>query len=1199
MLMHSEKEELIEIETKVYIPRVLIEKKCVSYVYYMETPEKDSKTGDLKVHKEYENLFKECSEMRVLSIELEKKQPDTNISNIIDSRNDRLTRNAHMHPRASQMAMGGGGGGGMNNLNQQNQMLITVEQYDGLILFGDVKYSNKKELIELKQASVKQFLTVPLQSLLDYRVGTLNAKLNETFKRINECLCASDPICKDIFDLLLVETIMVRLRHIQNKTNNKMDDNEITSLITIFYYINLFQLKFDRVNESNKNIYEFILKALNNPPIYYHQNIGNIFNSPTDRKQICEYMKEFLTKTNKSYKFTHAFNILTIFYSLSVYSQNEKESSGMGGGGGGMSSGGGANEGQFIDQLDLLINFLDYTFPYDSNNVSQNATFNNIISIHRDYVALFQNSIPFSVLYLNYFTANNINAIKIIYDNLQVLNQTTNPFAVNSLVNIDTLAHYMLVLLRKNKESETKGADLTAFNQILDYAIYFYRDELTNFTNNSRELLVRFCKQQSHATTGIQEISISKLHKIRHIFSEFIQYNSKEWRTIVNILYLLLIFYEASDRIRESQSNSGQRYSGLDYDLNDVKRSAFSEIEFWLGRECQEDIKLTYGLKQRTNEDIRYYEQMMQERRRDRDRDSHGGSHNRRPRDYPRGMMGLAYPPSMRGGGDMDDEYEEYDYPRNSMMSDLMSMMPGIGGGNLRSKRTYHIGTSEEPAIYDQLFRLPVVNFNVCRSFTQHVKEILEKRLKNSEFESLLEVRAQMDSIKNRFRMEKDFSSDFDMAIIKHLGRNDSKIEDTKKLVDIIRNEKLLQFYVKTILDQWRTQITSRDNIASHLSQLKHSNEKDKVIKKYLELKFILKCSSFNYLYEISESAKHKKGQIINVFDLETATMCKQHMQSFDDAIRNMITGNDHIFIIQLIEANYENALKLLKTYCQSEIADKSFFNDGLTAIFAKLLQFRKNEINAFIHYYKNIKLFTSRCRKYNTCDLAEYDKLVSQLSDLDTVTGQILKNYVKILTIDEIRGGRTQADAYKPNIIYFSKINPDLMAIIDDIVGLEPQNCQLFDKYFAEESGKVMIATGNKKIEMETILLTIWKIVRDRWYQVAKSIDAGDIKLTQIDYYENEFYGTLKKMINEFKYILTYFRFKNFTQRNKQIELYSKFRTTVDGAREIEKIRKTLKLEDEFSELKPLLNINTDQFKDWNLLHMDDNDRADCKCVE
>ena len=50
----------------------MIDKKVVSYVYYMETPQDAANSGEVKITKDYENLFKELDQTRLLSIELDK-----------------------------------------------------------------------------------------------------------------------------------------------------------------------------------------------------------------------------------------------------------------------------------------------------------------------------------------------------------------------------------------------------------------------------------------------------------------------------------------------------------------------------------------------------------------------------------------------------------------------------------------------------------------------------------------------------------------------------------------------------------------------------------------------------------------------------------------------------------------------------------------------------------------------------------------------------------------------------------------------------------------------------------------------------------------------------------------------------------------------------------------------------------------------
>ena len=165
----------------------------------METPQDATSSGEVEITKNYENLFIELKQTRLLSIELDRgattgggaNEPSQNTmmtdraSNRNQQINSRLTTNQY---------------GSASNAN--NQMQTVVDHFDGLILFNDLKYSKTSVVNDLKKRMMQQVLNLPIQSLSDQRAQVQNAKLNETFRRIHDNLCSSDDYLKACFDMV-------------------------------------------------------------------------------------------------------------------------------------------------------------------------------------------------------------------------------------------------------------------------------------------------------------------------------------------------------------------------------------------------------------------------------------------------------------------------------------------------------------------------------------------------------------------------------------------------------------------------------------------------------------------------------------------------------------------------------------------------------------------------------------------------------------------------------------------------------------------------------------------------------------------------------------------------------------------------------------------------------------------------------------
>jgi hypothetical protein len=119
---------------------------------------------------------------------------------------------------------------------------------------------------------------------------------------------------------------------------------------------------------------------------------------------------------------------------------------------------------------------------------------------------------------------------------------------------------------------------------------------------------------------------------------------------------------------------------------------------------------------------------------------------------------------------------------------------------------------------------------------------------------------------------------------------------------------------------------------------------------------------------------------------------------------------------------------------------------------------------------------------------------------------------------------------------------------------------------------------------------MQVWPMTVEKWEkQLARKSEDGSIKLIELDNLLNaHFDGSYSRMEKELIYVNNYFKINQLEQRNKQIQLYNRFKSCYSSALEIENIRTKLEFSSRFDELSDLLNIESEQYKEWNLNKMD-----------
>ena len=301
--------------------------------------------------------------------------------------------------------------------------------------------------------------------------------------------------------------------------------------------------------------------------------------------------------------------------------------------------------------------------------------------------------------------------------------------------------------------------------------------------------------------------------------------------------------------------------------------------------------------------------------------------------------------------------------------------------------------------------------------------------------------------------------------------------------------------------------------------------------------------------------------------------------------LTDIIEGKTWSAFIILLHQYLSNFCNLIEKFDEKEYPVK---------VYKTLIEARWGELKEFEKYYDELKKFLDYfCNwnhKYNLKDQEVALRELFSQTGLNLYIFQPLNNYVQTCSIDKIAGhidDQLLKTHSLPVVTYFRGIDANIIEEIQKFNALEKKNCKLFDKFFNENSLKL-----NKEIDLRLIVDKLWPQAKNDLMLVAKRIESGEVTLIEIDDYL-EFYGTEDKLLNEFKYFCSYFNTRNIEQRNEQVALYFRLKTSIEAAKSIAKIKEQLKLTKEFDELNVLLKMGTDVSKEWNLLKMNEEVKA------
>jgi hypothetical protein len=156
---------------------------------------------------------------------------------------------------------------------------------------------------------------------------------------------------------------------------------------------------------------------------------------------------------------------------------------------------------------------------------------------------------------------------------------------------------------------------LKVVNQVVDNTLRIYRTHFNENPNNIQQLADAFCKCIKTPNNSV-DVIFNKVKKINDLLRTLSKSLSKNWKLILKLIELVLIFCEAC-RIVRPHVHSHVTHPmmmmmhnfGLDYsnDENEDFSNLTNTILNWHRKECFEDILLTFGLKERSGEDLQAF----------------------------------------------------------------------------------------------------------------------------------------------------------------------------------------------------------------------------------------------------------------------------------------------------------------------------------------------------------------------------------------------------------------------------------------------------------------------------------------------------------------------------------------------------------------------------------------------------------------
>ncbi len=474
------------------------------------------------------------------------------------------------------------------------------------------------------------------------------------------------------------------------------------------------------------------------------------------------------------------------------------------------------------------------------------------------------------------------------------------------------------------------------------------------------------------------------------------------------------------------------------------------------------------------------------------------------------------------------------------------------------------IETNEEALLFSYLLNVQTPPFKSHSSryesnenYESQIMQFLNSRLSKATFYELIMVRSlfKFDSVRtNRKNILPD---QFNKILMEKLSQNeDTNIEILCKCLE--KNEPLLQFFINALLN---------DKINDHRC-----------------LEFVLETGTFTLILE--QSLLARKRNKANPLDKSMEARFSKCLELFNHSLENIVRGDESLYVIKLF---YENATifsHLFEILQRENLIDKKKDVNSYRALFL----FRMREVTAYEKYKVSMKAFLQFCSHFKQINIKVYEKKLEELTPIKEEELKLSK-VCKCIEVNQMNK-YNNVDLYSSEIICFADIKTKEIKVINEIISLDRLKCILFDYYFNETCNEVLqskTAGTPKEILVHTALFNVYPATLAKWKAFAEIIENGSIKLMKIDELLSKFFANnFNKLYDEFYYICSMHKIVNMREQMDRVDRYNRFKSSVDLAKSIEEIRKSLKMTKNFNEIKDLLNIKSEEFKDWTILKMD-----------
>jgi E3 ubiquitin-protein ligase RNF213 len=654
--------------------------------------------------------------------------------------------------------------------------------------------------------------------------------------------------------------------------------------------------------------------------------------------------------------------------------------------------------------------------------------------------------------------------------------------------------------------------------------------------------------------------------KVINLLKKTILQLNNDFENVVNVIQLFLTYFHMKE-MSISVKNNHKRHDMIG-DLRDKYDQVIYTISECLKQKCNKSIIVNYGIDTSNLEktESKWHQQMLEDVKR-KQLNRHDQMNGRKKFENS-----ISYFDNDRIDFDLDDfENFDHDIRLQQRYSKKHMFLNGLNRNNSKSQElennepNHFIETNEEYKLY--MLLLSVKTSTKAHSSTRHeiesyenqILNILNSRLNKSSFYELVLVRSlfNFDVTKSK---KNEVLEHFNKVIIEKLTMHEEiNIEILCKCLD--KNEKLLQYFINQLI-------------------------KDKLHKENISLMYILEKSTFFLIYEQNLISK-KSGKALPL-DKNQEKIFNNHIASLVNTLENIAKGEETLFNIKLFKDNSENFMKLIELIQKENLYENLPLIRNRDKTFEKLFKYRMKEVDTYEDYKTSLKAFLQFCSHFKQINIKSYEK---QLEDLSPVKKEVLKlsQVCKCISTQAIAKS-ADLNQYFPDIYCFGDIKHKEIIIINQIINLDRLKCILFDFYFAESCNDNLKTANNlKEISLQVALTDIYQSTLTKWKQMAKVVENGTIKLQKIEeLLSKHFSNNFKKLYDEFFYMCHYHKISNHEEQMSRIDRYNRFRSSVDLAKSIEEIRKSLKLKKNFNEIKDLLNIKSEEFKDWTINKMD-----------